>query len=309
MMTTQFVWGTVVFACSVIIYDKICHGKLGWKTPALFCLIYSIYLMLGGGYMGGAVIALTACTASVALYRLKFTRELVVSYIGMLILSAVYIFSKPQTNTPGKLIAILGQPFETFLSVLTGLNTTTLDQFTLAEQLGNDPRIVVLNGAFMLGVGIIALWRFSRLGMFRHTLIPLTFMSYTVGVILEIRLGRIESGWLWPISQWYHFHMMYYLIGVIWIFSVEILFLWRTDRLGTAPPVLLLVIMLSIQSYSNLYMWKRSPYVKIWLEQKRQAMLDPSGKKLDLLLWDRQQTLETIKFLREHKFSAFRDAD
>jgi hypothetical protein len=92
MMTTQFVWGTVTFAGSVILYDPICHGRRGWKSPAIFAFVYGIYLLLGGGYMGGAAIAMTACTIAVALYRMKFTRELAVSY-------AVRIPTKPAMHS------------------------------------------------------------------------------------------------------------------------------------------------------------------------------------------------------------------
>ncbi|WPB57261.1 hypothetical protein [Xylophilus sp. GOD-11R] len=308
MMTTQFVWGTVTFALSALVFDRICHGLRGWWHVIGFAAIFGLYLLMGGAYMGGAVLSMIVGFALLCL-RGRPSAESVVAFAASMVLSAIYIFSNPQSGTLDKIIGLIETPLESTLAVMTGLSTATLDQHTLTDRLHLDHRVLVANGAFLLGLGLLALWRYARLQAHRTAFAPVMFMAYTVGVILSIRIGRLEAGWTWPLQQWYHFHMMLYVIGVIWIMSIDIMGLRRKKSPWATPLVAMLVVLIAVQTYSNAHNWKRAYSIHGWLQEKQKVMLDPTEDTIDLLLWmgDRKDAMETVEFLKQNRLSAFRN--
>jgi hypothetical protein len=152
--------------------------------------------------------------------------------------------------------------------------------------------------------------------MHRHTYLPILLMLYTVGTIFTIRLGRLDGGWLWPMSAWYSFHLMYYLVGLLWILAYDLVVAIGRAAAERRPAVArahagavaaAIAAVLSVQTYSNYAQWHRARNVRQWLEVKRQVMLDPAGRSLEPLLWDDENSLHAIDVLREHRLSVFRE--
>lgn len=303
LMTTQFVLGNALFVVAVVMFDKICRGDTSWRVVALYLATVAVYLLFSGAYMGGGLMSLVACFSLVVLINRRVSPQLGAAFVGSLVLMAIYILSNPQGATGGKIIAALRLPFETFMSMLTGLSISTIDQHTWVDRLAEDPRIIVLNGGFMLLVGLFALYRFFVQKLWRYTYIPVLLMVYTAGTVLTIRLGRVESGWLWPVQNWYAIHSYFYLVGVLWILTYDVLRL----RVAAVPAITCIAAILAIQTYSNLYMWQEAPHVANWLDQKREAMLDPTPEKLKILYWEEADSLKAIEVLKNHKLSLFRD--
>jgi hypothetical protein len=109
------------------------------------------------------------------------------------------------------------------------------------------------------------------------------------------------------------------LIGILWILFYDILKKYNQlpvksfknflkNNLWTLIIFIFSIIWIfSFQVVSNLAQWRRGPHVKGWLETKRQAILFPTDKSLEFLLWDKENSLKAINTLKKYKLSVFRE--
>jgi hypothetical protein len=321
LMTTQFVFGTFLFVVGAIMLDRMSRDLPGAYLPVAFVIVMALYIgLFSGAYFGGALLATVGCVGVRLLLERKVSARLIVAVGLTLMLMLAYILSTRVTlndvSLGGKLSTFFSRPSETFMALLAGLSASNLDQHAFAERLGGNTAFVVANGAFLLVLGGYASYRFVVVRMFRYSYLPLLLMLYTVGTIFTIRLGRLDGGWLWPMSAWYSFHLMYYLIGLLWILAYDLLvgdgrarvssrYTW-THRANALVAVAGMVGVVAVQTYSNFAQYERAPDVRQWLEVKRQIMLDPAGRSLEPLLWDDVGSLHAIEVLKKHRLSVFR---
>lgn len=304
-MTTQFVTGTVVFAASCLIYSRIATGSKSWADVGYFCGAILFYVaFLSGAYLGGALISLiVGFAASFAISR-RPSRQLLVATIFAVAAMVIYVVLTPTSSGSilSKFVDMLTHPFRALLALIAGLSGATLDMSTWQEVLRRDPTIVIANGLLLLAIGTLAVWRFFATGLHHKTIAPLLLIFYTLGTIFTVHLGRIED-WSWIISIWYSFHLMYFLVGVFWALSPDLV---RMRHVWTVLAAASVAIVLPSAAFSNYWQSVRAPHIYVWLDAKRTAALNPTDENLDQLLWTRSESLAAITYLKERHLGPFR---
>ena len=315
LMSTQFTIGTAIFVAAAMFFDQICRGDARWKTGAKFLICMAVYLtVFSGAYFGGALFSLLGCLILkiAAFDDKKLDSLLVVSITLTLMMMLGYLLL---TRTAGgglgpKLRLFILQPRETVAALFAGLSATTIDIHTFMERFHGQKSIILINGGFLILLGVYALARFIALKIYRVSWLPVLLMMYTVGAILTIRLGRLEGGWGQPLAEWYSFHMSYYLIGVLWILYYDLFRVesWRNKR-SIILPALSMIFIFSTQGYSDFAQWRRVPYNHAWYEAKKEALLFPNKDSLNVLdlasFSTEDELLKDIRILRKHKLSCF----
>lgn len=326
LMTTQFVIGTLFFVISAIFFDKLCLDK-GKLYPFLgFLISITIYIVVfSGAYFGGALFSLAACLFIKYIFSDKkkiniplFASFLLTTFLIIGYFSLTKVNSYDGSGLLGKVIIFLSRSVETFKALLAGISASTLDLNTFMERLKSTEFVVMVNGGILFFLGIYSLYRFIILKIYKRTYLPILLMAYTIGSIFTIRLGRLNGGWQWTMNTWYSFHLYFYLIGILWVLYYDLLkridltsskllpnFIGRNKWTVTITAFSLFVIF-SAQGISNIFQWRRGPYVFQWLEVRRQAILFPDKESLKTLLWDEQNSLKAIAVLKKYKLSVFR---
>ncbi len=323
-MTTQFVIGTLMFVILSIYFNQICIGKEKKYTTLILMGLTTIYVFIfSGAYFGGALFSFLTCLFFYLIVNKnkKTNLRLVIPVLYFLIIIAFYIYLtlaniKGVGGFSDKVIWFFGNFIETFKSLLAGLSSTVLDQNTYMERLKNNGILLFINGSILFLLGAWSIIRYIKMKMYKITYWPLILISYTVGAILTIRLGRVSGGWEWPTNMWYTFHYYFYLIGIFWIINFDIL--KSIDQKRKISPsffysnkknLIYLVFVgyiLIIQLISNFFQVRRAFSERNYYEARRQAMLFPDDQSIDLLLWTREESKKAIKIMKKYHLSVFR---
>jgi len=323
-MTTQFVVGTLIFIISSIYFNQICLNQEEKYSSLIFMGLITIYVFIfSGAYFGGALFSFLTCLLFYLIVnkKRKLNFKLIITIFYFLIIIAAYLYLTP-TNIQGvgefsdKITWFFGNSIETFKSLIAGLSSTVLDQNTYMERLKNNGILLFANGSILFLLGIWSIVRYIKLKMYKVTYLPLILISYNVGAILTIRLGRVNGGWEWPTNMWYTFHYYFYLIGIFWIINFDIFKTIGQKRkisLSTFysnKKILIYLIFVGyifiIQMISNFFQVRRAFSEHHYYEARRQVMLFPDDQSLDLLLWTRNESKKAIKIMKKYHLSVFR---
>ena len=307
LMTTQFVWGTLAALLIAWLlqrdFRRDPHDTRVFTANNVGAMVLSViyFLALSGAYFPGflaGVIAMVAVRWIVG--RRRPERRLWVA--GSVIFASAVIYtwfanrSAGQGTASGGLRTFFTHPSDTLLSYVTGLGASLVDIHTLE---GHSQVIWLVLGFALLALTVAALVAYFRLRLYEMSYVPLYCLAYPLGVITMVRIGRSDlGGWSWMGNEWYLFHYRFFVIGLVWILLYAAVAVvrrgWRPARewksMGTL--VALLVVLTAIlvggtHLIANGKQWRRGPYVKYWLEDKRNALLfpkyydDPSGRRID----------------------------
>jgi len=325
LMTTQFVVGTLFFVLVSKYFDRICLNSNKWLDLFLFLILIFLYIaVFSGANFGGMVLAFVLCF----LFKIFFSDKkkpsfyCLISIFFTLFLFVVY-FKSTRVDYDGislfeKITVFFNKFGESFKSILSGISSTTLDVHTFEDALGGREILVLINGSVLLLIGIYSIFKYIFLKMYKFTYFPFFLMVYSLGHILSTRLGRLDGGWMQPMSEWYSFHLYFYVIGTLWILFYDFLkkygqiskknfksLIWKY-KFNLIIFIFILGWIFSFQIFSNLAQWHRGPYVKQWLEPKKVALLYPTDENLEYLLWTKEESLEAIRILKKYKLSVFR---
>lgn len=326
LMTTQFVIGTLFFILLIGFFDRICLDSKKWADLIWFVTLFSVYLIFfSGANFLGALLGFIVCFLFKILFsnKKKPSFSCLISIVLVLFLVIVYLslnkFDQDGVGLLQKIILFTSYFKESFLSLLAGISATTLDIHTFQEVLGGRDVFVLINGSILFLTGIYSIYKYIFLKMYKLTYLPLLLMFYSVGLILSTRLGRLNGGWLWPMNEWYAFHLYFYLIGILWILFYDVLrkyiqspikrfrFIFGENRWSLTVFVFTIVWIFSFQIFSNLAQWRRGPYIKQWLEPKKVALLYPTDENLEDLLWTKEDSLKAIDILKKYKLNVFKE--
>lgn len=326
-MTVQFVIGTLFFIISAVFFDQMCLNNKKIRYFIGFLISIVIYIVIfSGAYFGGALFSLVACLLFKSLIskNKKINPQLIISALLTVILIGNYIrltsvSGYDGNNLFGKILVFLSRFGETCKAFLAGLSGITLDIHTFQERLKSSEPIILINGWVLLLLGIYSTSRFITLKIYKKTYLPLLLMMYSIGSIITIRLGRLNGGWLQVVNDWYSFHLYFYLIGALWILyfdlfkrfdiasSKSLINVFQHNKRAIILSLIWLMIIFSVQTFSNVFLWIRGPYVYQWLEVKRQTIIFPTDQSLESLLWPKEESIKAIKILKKYKLSVFRE--
>lgn len=325
LMTTQFVIGTLFFVICTVFLDKIFLESKRKKDLINFLVFMLIYISIfSGANFLGAILGFIICF----LFKINFSDKkkpnffCLISILSSIFFVLAYLFLN-KINQDGvglinKIYIFIFRFKESFLSLLAGLSGTTLDIHTFEELLGNEDIFVLINGSILFFIGIYSIYKYILLKIYKVTYIPLLLIFYSVGQILSTRLGRLDGGWMWPMNDWYSFHLYFYLIGILWILFYDIFvkyiklskktlrFLFLKHKWTFVIFVFSMFWIFSFQMISNVTQWHRGPNVRAWLENKRMALINPTDDNLESLLWTKKESIEAIDIMKRYKLSIFR---
>lgn len=325
-MTTQFVVGTLFFVLVIKFFDLICLDSKKWLDLIWFLILISIYFVFfSGANFGGMILGFVICSSLKILISNKKKPSFfwLISILFTIFLTVGYLslnrVDQDGVGLIGKIVIFLSRFSESFLAILAGISGTTLDIHTFQEKLGGRDIFVLINGGVLFLLGLYSIFKYVFLKIYKFTYIPLLLISYSIGFMMIARLGRLDGGWMWPMNDWYSFHLYFYLVGVLWILFYDILikyvrlsrksfkFLFIRNKWTVIIFIFSIFWIFSFQTLSNLAMWQRGPYVQQWLEVKRLALLYPTDESLEFLLWPKDDSLKAIEILKNHKLSVFRE--
>lgn len=326
LMTTQFVIGTLFFVLISKYFDRICLDSKNLLDLILFLSLILVYIVVfSGANFGGMVLGFMICFLFKIFFSDKKKPSLycLISILFTLFLSISY-FKLTRVDYDGvslfeKIILFFYKFGESFKSILSGISATTLDVHTFEDTLGGREILVLINGSVLLLIGIYSIFKYIFLKMYKFTYFPIFLMVYSLGHILSTRLGRLDGGWMQPMSEWYSFHLYFYVIGILWIIFYDFLkkygqiskknfknLIWKY-KCNLMIFIFILGWIFSFQFFSNLAQWHRGPYVKQWLEPKKVTLLYPTDENLEYLLWTKEESLEAIRILKKYKLSVYRE--
>jgi hypothetical protein len=106
-------------------------------------------------------------------------------------------------------------PVGTIMFYVYGIGGSVMDQHTFESV---EPSIYLIIGSILGIISLVALWLFIKTEMYRKTYLPIYCMSYTLGIITAVRVGRgLFGDPIWILNDWYSFHLSFFVIGVVWI--------------------------------------------------------------------------------------------
>lgn len=325
-MTTEFVIGTLFFVLFTVFFDKICLDSNKWLDLFWFLVLILIYfIFFSGANFGGVLLGFfISCLIKIIFSRKKqLNLSLMISIISTLLMTISYIKSvdvSKGASLTGKTIIFVSKFKESFAAIISGISATTLDIHTFQELLKGNNTIILINGSVLILFGIYSVFKYIYLRMYKFTYIPILLIFYSVGHIVSTKLGRLKGDWLWPMNEWYSFHLYFYLIGILWILFFDILkkyirlskksplFLYKKHLWTVVFFVFSIIWIFSFQFVSNAYLWYRAQYVYQFYEEKRQAILFPTDESLKTLLCTKEESLNAIKILKKYRLSTFRQS-
>jgi hypothetical protein len=276
--------------------------------------------LLGGAYFPGFLAGIGAMALARRLCRRKrLERRYWVVAAVILATAAGYSWfasqSAEQGNAAGGLRLYFSNAGDTILSYITGVGASLVDSHTLE---GHSQTIWLMLGFLLLALAVCAVVLFVRLRLYEQSYLPMYCLAYPLGVITMIRVGRASFSWEWMGNEWYAFHYRLFAVGVVWILiSAAVVVVrrgWRPSlswRNGGTLVMVLVVATAVVVGASHLIangkQWRRGPYVRYWLEDKRNALLfpqyykDPSG----VLLPPKGGLEESRAVLERHHLSSF----
>lgn len=325
LMTTQFVWGTVVALLIAFLvqrdFDPEQQERPFLRRPLARALILiPVYFVVSGAYFPGLVLGL----AGVFVFRRLLERSrwlehrVVLMAAVILPCAAAYTYfmsgaTRP-SSTSGGIMTFFTDPLGSLLSYLAAIGASLLDSHTVAKTSSPVLGAVGLAGAFMI---VVSLWIFVKTKMYLKTYLPVYCIFYSLGIVTAVRTGR-TSGWRWIGNEWYAFHLRFFLIGVAWILVHTTIELLHERRATTVPParrgswllaftILAAVFISGCQLQSNVAQWNRSRYVKEYYDQKRLALLYPQlfDDPAEILLWPANQVARARVVLEKYSLSSF----
>jgi len=297
LMTTQFVWGTMLALLVAWLLQRDWDNASGARGRPIWPFICALVLMpiyffvFSGAYFPGLLLGLVAmyafhCLLSHGKWRdLRTLAVLLTSFacaVGYFLV-LISLGSSTQSNASGGTATFFSDFGNTLLSYVAGIGASVIDIHTL-ERFSSTVLLVV--GGLMTATGAVAVWLFIRTKMYRKTYLPVYCIFYTLGIITVLRVGRGMLGWRWVVSEWYASHMRFFAIGVAWILVYALVQAVQRIRRREARLVswaswpiafvgLAILVFGAIQLEANITQWKRGPWVQQWLEQKRLALLYP----------------------------------
>jgi hypothetical protein len=332
LMTTQFVWGTVVALAIAWLLQRDFdtsgrerdHPRPRWQFIAVFVLIPVYFAVFSGAYFPGLMLGLFAMYAFRALLkRAKWFEVRTVAVLALVVVSAlaytyvlVTVEAQQQAAASGGIGHFFADFGTTLLSYVAGVGSGLIDQHTLT---GTSPSVLLAVGGVMVAIGLVAMWLFVRTKMYLKTYLPVYCIFYSLGIVTSVRMGRgLLGGWGWIANEWYSFHLRFFIIGVAWILLYAFVECVRRIRVGEVrlfqraswPIALVLVAVLFVgacQVAANGAQWKRGPWVRQWLADKRQALLYPGlyENPADVLLWPQAEVEKDRAILAKYSLSSF----
>ena len=323
-MTTEFVIGTLFFVLFIMFFNKICLNTNKWWDLVWFLVLILIYfIFFSGANFGGVLLGFFICCLIKIIFssKKKFNLSLIISIVSTLLMTIGYIKSvdvSKGASLTGKTIIFISKFKESFAAIISGISATTLDIHTFQELLNGKNIIILINGGVLILLGIYSIFKYIYLKMYKFTYIPILLIFYSLGHIITTKLGRFKGGWLWPMNEWYSFHLYFYLVGILWILFFDILkkyvrlskksilFLYKKYLWTAIIFTFSIIWIFSFQFISNAYLWYRTQYVYKYCEEKRQAILFPTDESLKTLLCTKEESLNAIKILKKYRLSVFR---
>ncbi|MFA5793894.1 MAG: hypothetical protein WC980_02315 [Candidatus Brocadiia bacterium] len=176
-----------------------------------------------------------------------------------------------------KIISIISQPLHVIKFILASLSNGIISR-TIHEYVHTSSAVLLLNGFFLMLIYLYSLKLYISSKMWTKTFLPIALIMYTFGIIILVLIGR-PWDWVGGTDRWYTVHYKFGIVGIIWILIYSIQQKAQLLRgsgnagsenimkrvLGNKPILIMSAIIFYIVSaliYSEIYDWKRAPYVK-----------------------------------------------
>lgn len=333
LMTVQFVWGSALALLIACLFQREFNASTAniprsrWLLVIMFILILLYFLFFSGSYFPGLISGLAAMYIFRALLTKKWCERRIIlaaAIIGICaLLYSLYVLT-PQSGQQGLatngVVRYFTDPIDTIKFYIAGFGASLMDQFTLMDRYPFETvkSIYLVIGSIMTVIGVAAIWLFIRTKMYAKTYLPIYFMFYPVGIMTVVRTGRGELGWQWIINNWYSFHLKFFVIGVVWILLhalAERILHVHTGKIclakfkswSVAFILAALAFIFVCHIPANIAQWRRSPYVRAWLEEKRSALLFPEffDPSIDVLYWPKEDLAKSRDVLKKYSLSSF----
>lgn len=327
LMTTQFVWGTVVGLLIAYQIQRDLDPEQQWRPilrrPLARALaLIPVYFLVSGAYFPGLSLGLLAMFLFRRLLEhTKWIERRFILVAGVLVPSiAVYTYLMSHSSRPSSTSSGVRMFFSdlggSLLSYIAGIGAAMVDSHTVENMRSSVLVAIGLAGAVII---ILSLWLFVTTRMYRQTYLPVYCIFYSLGIVTSVRIGRTD-GWRWISAEWYAFHLRFFVIGVAWILVYTSLGYSRRRRatretlirrtfLPIGFVVLAAIFIGACQYKGNTAQWNRSPAVKQYYEQKRVALIYPQlvANPDEILLWPAEQVAQARAVLKKYSLSSFSD--
>lgn len=221
------------------------EGATLWKRWVAFSVLTFFTLNVFGTLYSLAIVPFFIFT-----FVIRSVREKRVSFANwmslLILLSSValyfleYGFLRPgngNNNAKGLwdlIVSVLSHIPDAILSVFAYFGASLLsynDVATTAIQ-AYDIWALALGGITLFFIAI-ALFVYLKKSLFHISYGPAFFILYSLFVVVEVVIGRLDYGWKWLFSEWYSVHAKYAFIGIIWVFFLALGY--RTDSVPLKP--------------------------------------------------------------------------
>jgi hypothetical protein len=226
-MSTQFEWGlTIGFLIAWFLqrdFDTSSDSpQPRWPLIAILILVPINFLVFTGSYFPGVVFGLGVMYLSRALLTGKWRAPRIflvaVEVVICALLYCYYVFILQADKNGAAMRGIFhyfADPVGTIMFYVYGIGGSVMDQHTFESV---EPSIYLIIGSILGIISLVALWLFIKTEMYRKTYLPIYCMSYTLGIITAVRVGRgLFGDPIWILNDWYSFHLSFFVIGVVWI--------------------------------------------------------------------------------------------
>lgn len=325
-MSTQFTWGaSIALLTAWFLQNEFDRSsitpRVAWPLVGTLVSLVVYYLVFSGSYFPGMIFGI----AGMIILRLIVEKRQPDWRIGSVILVGaicsfwyVYIVFFVQVwggeaSLTHRLDHFATAPADTILTYFAGIGASLVDQHSLENKISV---LLYLGGAMVLIAGF-AIWLYLKTRMYRLTYLPIFCLSYSLGIISAVRLGRNQQGdWGWIANNWYSFHLRLFCLGVVWILLFAIISHLRSRSVKTKDSrvptrwqasiaMASLAFIFSCHAFANYCQLHRGPSVRGWVDAKRAALLFPEFTDQSLLLWGPTEVASARSILQKYRLSSF----
>ncbi len=318
-METQIQFSTTIAVAIVLfIQTKL---ALRFYLPAAFCLagIYTIFF--SGSYFLGLLFALTIASLCACLFGLGTPATRTRAYlmtVSVAIWGSVYVlmmrvYATSAASTPTKSLELFtDNPGFVVRYFLNAFAATVVTLNTGERFRENFEHIAQACGGLVLILTAILLVRcFLSTRAKRYLLIPLLFVTYPIGIVFAVFLGRNTDPFQ-LLNIWYSFHFRLWIDGLVILAIISMTFrVFNRKRELRIIVIAATIILLFFFGTAWQYQWTRNVHERAYFGMIRDYELGGNPERLGSwpgltpIYLDPASSRYAIEFLQEYQLVPF----